>query len=166
MKRFTDTEKWRQRGFRRLKPVWKLVLLYCKDISDNIGVIDLDEELAEFSIGQHIDWSEFEQVFDGLILPIFNATGLKRYWIPSLIHEQCGELSERCTPHKAVLRDLSKWRLLDRYSDWLAETLAEADANDEQAVLPGFGQGKSKSLSDEEIVQICERWNKVAKAQG
>ena len=166
MKRFTDTEKWRQKNFRKLKPVWKLVLLYYKDACDNIGVIDIDRELVEFSIGQQIDWSEFEQVFDGLILPIYNAHGIKRYWMPLFIHEQCGELTERCAAHKAVIRDLSKWRLLDRYYDWLAETLADANVDDEQAVLPGFGEGKSRSVTDEEIVLICDRWNTVAKPKG
>ena len=167
MKRFTDTCKWDDKWFRRLKPTWKLVWLYCKDIADNAAVINLDEELAEFRIGARVHWEEFERIFDGIILPIYTPSGQRRYWIPSQIYEQCGNLNERCVPHRAIIKALDSWKLLDRYNDMICEMVADTESDDDQDVFPGFeGGSKVKKLSDEDVVLICERWNKVAKPKG
>ena len=54
-KRFVDREIWGKRWFRRLSPEQKLAWKYLCDNCDAAGVIALDEELAEFQIGESVD---------------------------------------------------------------------------------------------------------------
>jgi len=58
-KRFTEAEKWRDKWFRALKPEFKLAWMYILDNCDCAGVIDLDEDLANFQIGCILDWENF-----------------------------------------------------------------------------------------------------------
>lgn len=51
MKRFTETEKWTDRWFRKLQPAEKLLWLYILDICDNAGFFELDVEMASFITG-------------------------------------------------------------------------------------------------------------------
>ena len=58
-KRFTDNAKWCDPWYRKLSPLNKLAWLYITDNCDAAGVIDLDDELANFQIGCTIDWHDF-----------------------------------------------------------------------------------------------------------
>jgi len=58
MKRFTDTDKWRDPWFRKLSSGVKLAFLFIVDNCDNAGVWDADMELADFSIGMEIPWQK------------------------------------------------------------------------------------------------------------
>jgi len=58
MKRFTETEKWRDPWFRKLSAGAKLAFLYIIDNCDNAGVWTADKELADFSIGMEIPLGE------------------------------------------------------------------------------------------------------------
>tara|TARA_R110000868_G_scaffold51318_2_gene162881 strand:- start:558 stop:881 length:324 start_codon:yes stop_codon:yes gene_type:complete len=51
MKRFTETQKWEDPWFRRLRPEMKLLWQWLCDKCDNAGIIDPDLELASFQIG-------------------------------------------------------------------------------------------------------------------
>ena len=51
MKRFTETNKWEDPWFRKLKPEMKLLWSWLLDSCDNAGIIDADIELAAFQIG-------------------------------------------------------------------------------------------------------------------
>lgn len=49
--RFTESEKWRDKWFRRLSPGGKLLFLYLIDNCDLAGFIELDTDSAEFDTG-------------------------------------------------------------------------------------------------------------------
>lgn len=58
MKRFTDSEKWRDRFFRKLPPIYKLFLCYLFDNCDALGYWEPDMELASQEIGHTVTEAE------------------------------------------------------------------------------------------------------------
>lgn len=59
MKRFTETDKWRDKWFRRLEPMHKLAYLFILDNCDGAGVIEFDEDECSFNIGGTLDLCSF-----------------------------------------------------------------------------------------------------------
>ena len=58
-KRFADNAKWNKSWFRKLCPSEKCAWYYITENCDNVGVWDADFELANFAIGEKIDWDNF-----------------------------------------------------------------------------------------------------------
>jgi hypothetical protein len=110
MKRFTETAKWEDPWFRRLKPEMKLLWQWLCDKCDNAGVIDPDIDLASFQIGYQypsdtlLEFGERLEILD-----------CGKVWIPSFIPFQCGKLSEDCAAHKPIFQSIEKHGL-DRVS--------------------------------------------------
>jgi hypothetical protein len=100
VKRFTETEKWRDSWFRRLEPDAKLAFLYMLDNCDAAGVWDPDFELANFQIGRVVNWEMVKNsLSDRLeILPS------SKWHLCKFVGFQYGQLSEECKPHLNVLR--------------------------------------------------------------
>lgn len=102
VKRFTETEKWRDSWFRKLKATTKLAFLYIVDNCDAAGVWDPDFELANFTIGEEISWlSVLEQLGDRIDL-LKNG----KWHITRFVEFQYGELVDECRPHAKVLQIL------------------------------------------------------------
>ncbi len=104
MKRFTDTDKWRDPWFRKLSAGAKLAFLFIVDNCDNAGVWDADMELANFSIGMEIPWEKVRESL-GERLEVLKSG---KWHLKKFVNFQCGELSEECKPHAAVIRLLNK----------------------------------------------------------
>ena len=100
MKRFTETDKWKDSWFRKLPAEVKLAYLYVLDNCDAAGVWDADYELADFQIGVAVGWPKvIDTLGDRLqILP----TG--KWFLTRFIPFQYGTLSPECKPHQNVLR--------------------------------------------------------------
>lgn len=112
-KRFTDSEKWRDKWFRGLPAEHKLVWLYILDNCDHAGVLELDEELAEFQIGSVIDWPAFFVAANGRV----ERLGQDKLWVVRFIQYQYGELSVTCNAHNPVFASLRKHGLDARVSE-------------------------------------------------
>lgn len=107
MKRFVDTNDWRDLWYRKLSPQAKHLRRYLWDNCDCAGVIAVDFEAITFHVGeaieeQHLaelgDWAE--RLPDGRLL------------IPSFIHFQCGTLSSDCRGHSSVIKAVEQHRLV------------------------------------------------------
>jgi hypothetical protein len=103
MKRFTETQKWEDPWFRRLRPeiknLWQWILDHC----DNAGVIDPDLELASFQIGYEYPMDTLLELGTRIIkLPC------EKLFIPKFIQFQYGELSTECKAHNPVFASLRK----------------------------------------------------------
>lgn len=106
-KRFTDSEKWQDRWFRRLPPDQKLAYLYLLDRCDMAGTIELDDELAEFQMGCPTDWEGLVESSEGRIVRLPNG----RLWVSKFIAFQHGTLSEKCNAHSAALKLIERYEL-------------------------------------------------------
>jgi len=112
-KRFIDTDMWKKRWFRSLKPEQKALWIYLFTNCDNSGVWEADKELAQFFIGGDINWDEAEKIFSNHIQILNNGS---KWWLLDFINFQYGNLSEACKPHLHVINLLKKHRLFKGYS--------------------------------------------------
>lgn len=108
-KRFVDTTLYEKHWFRKLstkhKCLWEYVRLKC----DNAGVLDFDEELASFQIGESVTWDDLGPLADQIAI-VEN----RKIIIKDFISFQYGKLSESCNPHKQILELVSKHKLNER----------------------------------------------------
>ena len=59
-KRFTDSDKWKQKFFRDLKTEYKLLWLYMWDDCDHAGIWNVDIEIAQVRL--KVDINELEAI--------------------------------------------------------------------------------------------------------
>jgi len=132
MKRFTETKKWDDPWFRKLRPEMKLLWLWLLDHCDNAGVIEPDIELAAFQVGHTMPDDALAMLGDRLvILPC------GKWFIPKFIGFQYGELSRACKPHRPIFASLEHHGI---NATWLQEkgyakgihTLQEKEKEKEQ----------------------------------
>lgn len=110
-KRFTDTEKWSDTWFRPLDPRFKLAWNYLCDKCDCAGVIDLDRDLANFQVGDTLDWDAFFEAAAGRVVRL----DCGKFWLPGFISFQYGpSFPSDSTPHQAVLVILGKYAKSER----------------------------------------------------
>lgn len=141
MKRFTDTEKWSDSWFRKLKPEHKVFWEFICDRCDNTGVWKVDLEAAEFFIGSALDTTAVLEVFKERIQDI----GRGRWWIKGFIAFQCGQLSETCIPHKKIIQKLKEHGLYEEYKSTLhsrVEPTLKEEEEEEEASKEGGGGGR------------------------
>ena len=103
MRRFTETQKWEDPWFRKLKPEMKLLWQWLLDRCDNAGVIDPDIELASFQIGYQYPINTLSKFGERLVL-----LECKKWFIPKFINFQYGRLSSECKAHKPIFTSLQK----------------------------------------------------------
>jgi hypothetical protein len=108
MKRFTETTKWDDPWFRKLKPKYKSFLQYIWDRCDSAGIWVVDMELAVTYVGERVDPHEALKVFDGRVVD----AGGGKWLVPGFIPFQYGELTIHCKPHKPILSLVEKHGLV------------------------------------------------------
>lgn len=111
VKRFTDTDKWRDPWFRRLSPEHKLAWDYICTNCDNAGVWVIDWDLFEYMSGAKIIPSEVMAAFGDRV----RQFGEGKLWILKFVRFQFGELSKESRVHQSVL-SLIKHHGLDTLS--------------------------------------------------
>ena len=160
-KRFTDTEKWGKRWFRRLAPSLKLLWIYILDKCDNSGVIDLDKELIEFLIGEKIEWGKVETEMEKQIIILKNG----KWWIRDFIRFQYGdELRESNKPQRYVLNLLKMHGLYDVYMEYQGNEFREDLKELYEKKYKDKKNGKKRLVEDkkgieEKIKELKEVWN-------
>lgn len=120
-KRFTATNKWMDKWFRRLDPKYKLLWIYVLDNCSNAGLWEVDLELAEMFTGFSYTLKEVEMEFRERITQIED-----KWYIPKFIEFQYGELSESCKPHIPVIKELKKYGIEKGYPKGI-QTLKEQE---------------------------------------
>lgn len=103
-KRFTDSDKWKNPNFRGLSGPNRWLWLYILDTCDNAGIWRVDFDLASYCIGERIDPREALETFKDKIVVIDHD----KWFVPSFIEFQYGELREASKPHQSVIKNLLK----------------------------------------------------------
>ncbi len=99
MKRFTETNKWRDPWFRRLTSTAKLLWEYLTDNCDAIGLVEIDMKLLSEDLGCKVTAAHLSEFGDRL-----QSVTQNKFFLPKFIGFQYGELSDKCPPHKTIIR--------------------------------------------------------------
>lgn len=103
-KRFTDTDKWKRPWFRGLNLKARWAWIYICDTCDHAGLWIADFETMSVHVGFKVSESDLESWFPDKIIRI----DADKYFVPSFIEFQYGELREDSRPHQAVIKALVK----------------------------------------------------------
>lgn len=98
MKRFTDTDKWRDPWFRKLSSPAKQLWGYLLDQCDKIGLVEIDLGLASIDCGQKITEAHLAEIGDRI-----EPCGNGKHFIPKFIPYQYGSLTPTCPPHRSII---------------------------------------------------------------
>jgi len=98
MKRFTETEKWRDPWFRKLSPELKCFWQYLCDNCDQSGVWEPDFETAAYFIGHSMDMGKALIAFQDRVEMLKSG----KWRILKFVKFQYGSLNIDCKPHKPV----------------------------------------------------------------
>lgn len=159
MKRFTDTEKWRDSWFAGLDPDTKLAVIYLYDSCDNAGVFDPNLRLADFCIGKAVDWKcVCEAMGDRLkVLP----SG--KWLLTGFVLFQFGNLSAESKPHQSVMRLIQNHGIPKGYLKGI-HTLKDKDKDKDKDQKGELGATRAEtitlpaSLDTKEFREAWDRW--------
>lgn len=113
MKRFTETEKWKDSWFRELSRDSKLAFIYIIENCDGAGVWEADYALANFCIGgDPLDWDAVLTDMGDRVTVLPSG----KWFLTKFVAFQYGELKPDCKPHAAVLKLLSKHGISIEYA--------------------------------------------------
>lgn len=110
-KRFTDTDKWKKKWFRKLPVEYKVLWQYLTDNCDKCGIWEVDFELAEIFIGKELDVEKVKNEFKKQFIELDNG---KRWFIKDFIEFQYGTLNPNNPAHKNVYKELLGRNLLNK----------------------------------------------------
>jgi len=110
-KRFTDTGKWNKKFIRSLSKDYKLLWLFITDECDTAGIWDVDIDVARIKAGIEVNEEDALLFFNGKVVAI---DGGSKWFIPSFIEFQYGELSEGNRAHTKAILQLKKFNLLSK----------------------------------------------------
>jgi hypothetical protein len=108
-KRFTDTDKWKKPFIKSIPAAYKLLWFYITDDCDHAGIWHTDFDVALIRTGVEITEKEAIKIYGDKIVVFDN--GMK-WFIPSFIEFQYGELKENNRAHESVINILKRYKLI------------------------------------------------------
>jgi len=111
-KRFTDSAKWDDPWFFELNNNDKLLWIYILDKCNYAGIYKVNLKMLNFCLISNYDFETIKEILKKRIIVIDS----ERIFIKKFINFQYGELKESCHPHRAVILELKKFRVLKGYS--------------------------------------------------
>lgn len=114
-KRFTDTNKYKKPFIRGLQGAYKLLWDFLYHDCDHAGIWIVDFEIAQSYIGKDMPVNAKHALtyFNDEEIRIIEIDGGKKWFIPSFIEFQYGQLSEKNRAHVSVISILLKHQLID-----------------------------------------------------
>lgn len=124
-KRFTDTEKYKKPFIRSLQAPYKLLWDYLYHECDHCGIWIIDFEIAQIYLGKDapVDKVDALGFFNSDELRIIEFCGGKKWFIPSFISFQYGDLNPSNRAHNSVIQTLKKHGLLEIVTKGLTSPL-------------------------------------------
>ncbi len=114
-KRFTDTEKYKKPFIRGLKGAYKLLWDYLYTTCDNAGIWIVDFEVAQIYLGSDMSVNRVDALrfFNAEEVRVVEFDGGKKWFLPSFITFQHGELSNSNPAHKKIIPVLRSLDFID-----------------------------------------------------
>ena len=112
-KRLTDTDKWKREWFADLDPHGKLVWFYLLDQCDHRGVWFRNLNLLSMQVGFEVTSESLKKWFGDKLTQVDDD----KYFIPSFVEFQYGELNSNNKAHKAVIEFLNKLKIIAPMKD-------------------------------------------------
>jgi hypothetical protein len=114
-KRFTDTDKYKKPFLRSLPGAYKLLWDYLYHSCDHAGIWIVDFEIAQIYLGQDMIVNKKDALgyFNNGEERIIEINDGSKWFIPSFIEFQYGELNEKNRAHNSVIHILSKYKLIN-----------------------------------------------------
>jgi hypothetical protein len=119
-KRFTDTDRWKKPFIRSLEAPYKLLWFYICDDCDHAGIWQVDFDVAQIRIGEKFNLEDALNSFADKVISFDNGT---KWFIPSFIEFQYGELKENNRVHDSIIKILRKYNLLGKENKPLTSPL-------------------------------------------
>lgn len=144
MKRFTETEKWKDKKFRRLSMYEKFIFLYMVDNCDNAGFFEADLEYMEFMTG--IDYDDILGAIKGLSRGLITPSACGEFYhIDNFLkHQKNTKLNPENNAHKQIIRIIEDKK--DLFPSVYQKNLAP-----EQPLDRGTGNGKGNGKGNGNI---------------
>ena len=157
-KRFTDTNKYKKPFIRNLPGPYKLLWDYLYHDCDHAGIWIVDFEIAQIYIGSDMKISKSEALkFFNLEEPkIVEIDGGSKWFIPSFIEFQYGELNETNRAHNSVISILKKYNLFEKYKDLISPLKGARDMDKEMDMVMEEEQEEEKKeeIDYEKIIEV------------
>lgn len=155
-KRFIDTDVFKKQFMRDLKPAYKLLWLYITTDCNHAGIWEVDFEVAQLRLGQKIDSDTARKVFKDKIVVL---DGGSKWFIPSFIEFQYGQLSDKNRAHHSVISILNKYSLLPNEGSWKPLTSSsnramDMDMDKEQEKDKDKEEGEKKKIGEADVVRM------------
>lgn len=122
-KRFTDTDKWKREWFSELDNKGKLIWIYLLDQCDHRGVWFRNFKLISDQLGFKVTPEFFRDTF-GDKIQFFDGD---KYFIPSFVEFQYGELNPGNNAHKSVIELVERVKKLGANEDLISPSLGAQD---------------------------------------
>lgn len=144
MKRFTETNKWRDPWYRKLSSPAKQLWEYLRDNCDAIGLIEIDFTLVSGDCGQKIDESHIAEIGDRA-----QNIGPGRFFLPKFIRFQYGELTAACPPHRPIIALVESHKLVRVGLHYAYPTCIEEPYPNGRVALP-LRQDKTRQVQEKD----------------
>ena len=153
-KRFTDTSKYKKPFVRGLKGAYKLLWDFLYHDCDHAGIWIVDFDIAQLYLGADmlVNKEDALTYFNSDEERIVIVDGGKKWFIPSFIAFQYGELSDNNRAHTGVINTLNKYNLLN-YSKISSKPLTSPlqGDKDKDKDKDSISKGKKTENTEEEI---------------
>jgi hypothetical protein len=128
-KRFFDTNTWSKPWFRTLTPADKAAWFYILTNCDLVGVWDADKKLADFCIGEEVDWNLFQAITNGNIEVMENG----KWWLVDFCRYQYGMIkSESLSKVQNAIHSLLLYHgLWEKYLHTVSGTVQDKEKEKE-----------------------------------
>jgi len=110
-KRFFDTDFFKKKFIRDLEAPYKLLWFYIMTDCNHAGIWEVDFQVAQIRLNCDLDEEKTARIFQDKIVKVDNN---EKWFIPSFIEFQYGELNEKNNAHLSVIQILSKYKLLNQ----------------------------------------------------
>ncbi len=124
-KRFTDTEKYKKPFIRSLLGAYKLLWDYLYLNCDHAGIWIVDFEVTQIYLGKDMSVNKEDalEYFNKDKQRIITFEDGKKWFIPSFVDFQYGDLNPENRAHNSVIKILKKYNLSKKYDKTLIRPL-------------------------------------------